>query len=142
LKFGRIRQLKRNMLVPHTTPQPPLAGGQDKKHFSTLALPPLLALFLLTAIHCGTNDVTTPEEIIFPDTNVSFARHVQPFLTLSCNNAGCHDAARSDNGDVALTSWVNVRNIKVVNQPGDTNCGLVRVLYGKQIHSGTFLASE
>jgi len=93
------------------------------------------ALWLATCciMGCGTNDISNPDQIVFPDSNVSFAQHVQPFLTLSCNSYGCHDDSRADNMNIALTSWANVRHINVVNQPGDTNCNLVRVVLGRNI---------
>jgi len=68
-----------------------------------------------------------PNDIVFPPSNVSFSMHVQPLLNLSCNSQGCH----GDDAQTKLTSWVGVRAINVVNQPGDTNCGLLNVVFGK-----------
>ena len=82
---------------------------------------------------CGANDISNPDQIVFPDSNVSFTKQVQPFLTLSCNSYGCHDESRSDNKYVALTSFANVRVINVVNQPGDTTCNLVRIVAGRDL---------
>lgn len=83
---------------------------------------------------CGGGDITGPEDIMFPDSNVSYGRHVAPFLAVGCNMSGCHDASRPDNRFTDLTSWISVRSINVINQPGDTNCNLVRVLYGRTLH--------
>jgi hypothetical protein len=82
---------------------------------------------------CGANDISNPNDIVFPDTNVSFTQHVQPFLTLSCDSYGCHDQSRSDNKFVALNSFADIRTINVVNQPGDTTCNLVRIVKGIDI---------
>ena len=82
---------------------------------------------------CVANDISNPNDIIFPDSNVSYTQQVQPFLTLSCNTYGCHDDQRASNKYTALTSFVNVRAINVVNQPGDTNCNLVRIVYGRDL---------
>lgn len=56
--------------------------------------------------------------------------HVQPLMNISCNSLNCH----GDNGQTKLTSWVGVRSLNVVNQPGDTNCNLIGVVYGRLLH--------
>lgn len=91
---------------------------------------------------CSGNDITDPNDIVFPQTNVSFSAQVQPLLNISCNSYGCHDAARTENLYVQLTSWAGVRNVRVVNQPGDTNSGLIRVVYGRQLHSGVIRIND
>ena len=92
----------------------------------------LFSLLLCVSLcSCGSNDITNPDQIIFPDSGVKFGAQVQPFLTLSCNVSGCHDSPRADNHNVALTSYINVRAINVVNQPGDTTCNLVRIVLGR-----------
>ncbi len=61
------------------------------------------AACLLTA--CPTNGLTNPDNIIFPDSLVSYSRHVQPFFTLRCYP--CHDDSRAFGG-IRLTSYSNV----------------------------------
>src|SRR5687767_15017382 len=90
--------------------------------------------FIIFLAGCDDDAISSPTDVIFPDSNVSFAAHVAPFLTLGCNMSGCHDAPRTENRNIVLTSWVGVRDIRVINQPGDTNAGLVQVLYGKVFH--------
>ncbi len=98
----------------------------------------LIAAFVVCISINGCSDgaISDPDQIVFPPSDVSFARHVQPLLTLSCAFSGCHDSERPENNYVALTSWVGVRNIRVVNLGGDTACGLIRVVFGRQFHSG------
>ena len=91
---------------------------------------------LLFTSGCSSSDITSADQIVFPVSGVSFRAHVEPLFSISCNTTGCHDGARSDNNYVDLTSWVGVRNINVVNQPGDTNCGLIRVVFGRELHPG------
>jgi hypothetical protein len=95
----------------------------------------VFGVFLIVA-GCGSGDITSPQDIVFPQTNVSFRAHVQPLFTLSCNMQGCHDAPRISNNNTDLTSWFGVRSTNVVTQAGDTACGLIRVIYGRQFHSG------
>src|SRR5690348_16881878 len=85
--------------------------------------------FCVLFIVAGCGSATSPDEIVFPATNVSFRQHVEPLFTVSCNMSGCHDAARTDNNGVDLTSFGGVRAINVAI-PFDTACGLIRVVYG------------
>ena len=62
------------------------------------------AAFTLMATGCGDNMVTQPADVVFPDTNVSFRAHVQPFLAVSCGVGGCH-ADVNPAGRIRLTSY-------------------------------------
>jgi hypothetical protein len=94
----------------------------------------LLSSATYALLACSGSDITSPEDVIFPERNVSYAQHVAPYLALGCNMTGCHDQARPENNFIDLTSWAAVRSTRVVNQPGDTNAGLVQVLYGRIVH--------
>lgn len=94
----------------------------------------LLVTATYTFFACSGSDITSPEDVVFPERNVSYAQHVAPYLALGCNISGCHDASRPENNFIDLTSWIAVRSTRVVNQPGDTNCALVQVLYGRVLH--------
>src|SRR5579872_1047818 len=101
-----------------------------------------LRYFLLSSafafIGCSGSDITSPNDIVFPATNVSFKAQVEPLFSISCNINGCHDMARPSNNDVDLTSWIGARSINVVNSPGpaDTTCGLLQVVFGREFHPG------
>jgi hypothetical protein len=62
------------------------------------------AAVTLMATGCGDNMVTQPADVVFPDTNVSFRAHVQPFLAVSCGVGGCH-ADVNPAGRIRLTSY-------------------------------------
>ena len=47
------------------------------------------SMFLCSA--CNDNVITSPDQIIFPDTNISYQLHVKPLLELTCAFSGCHD---------------------------------------------------
>jgi hypothetical protein len=55
----------------------------------------------------STPPITSPEQVVFPASNVSFSRHVQPFFAVTCNFAGCHNS-RSQAGRVVLESYFDV----------------------------------
>ncbi len=64
---------------------------------------PLLAGLWLGA--CDDDGVRPGDEIVFPEKDVSYAAHVQPFFTLRCANYGCHED-QSRAGNLSLTSYV------------------------------------
>lgn len=90
---------------------------------------------------CDDGAISNPDDIVFPETNVSYAQQVQPLFNLSCNETGCHDDARPENNGLALTSWYTVRTLHGVGQP-DTTCDLVRVVLGREIHSGVLRLND
>ncbi len=51
-------------------------------------------------------DVGSPSDIVFPPSNVSYSRHVQPLFNQACALSGCHDDGQSQT--VRLTSYGNV----------------------------------
>lgn len=82
---------------------------------------------------CSSNDITSPEQIVFPTSNVSYRLHVAPYLQISCNFTGCHDGS-SQQTSVNLTSWVMVRDQV---RSGDTlTSPLVSVTSGRENHYG------
>jgi hypothetical protein len=58
---------------------------------------------LLSGCESSTS-TTNPSDIVFPDTAVSYSRHVDPFLTLSCGFSGCH-GENNPGGGVVLTTY-------------------------------------
>jgi len=47
----------------------------------------------IVIISTSCTGVTQPQDVTFPDSNVSYVRHMQPFLSLSCSSGGCHNAS-------------------------------------------------
>lgn len=53
------------------------------------------------------------DNIIFPDSGVSFINHVQPLLTVKCAISYCHsDESRA--GGYSLTAWNDVTNPQLI----------------------------
>jgi hypothetical protein len=107
-----------------------------KTHWITVSV---MAMFFAG---CGSNDITNPNQIVFPTTNVSFAKQVEPYLNLACSEYGCHNEATSSNDELDLTSWVALKQVNGVANSGDTNCYLVLVMYGRIAHAGSFPAND
>jgi hypothetical protein len=74
-------------------------------------------LFFISVITLGLalsgcpNTISNPKDIIFPDSNVSYTRQVEPFLNLTCAFSGCHGNT-STNG-IILNDY-----FRIVNTPG------------------------
>jgi hypothetical protein len=97
-----------------------------------LVVLPLLSLLL----SCGKNsNPTAPSDIVFPDSNISYARYVQPLFYQKCTLAGCHDD-ESMAGGLSLTSYT-----ALTAQPGivipknSTNSLLAQVIDGGAPHA-------
>lgn len=91
----------------------------------------LLIIATLTAAGCKGDDGAigpdgSPSDIIFPESNVSYAQHVQPLFNQTCALVGCHSQAET--GDrLKLDTYENlkfgVRGLPVVisgNAAGST----------------------
>lgn len=89
----------------------------------------------LMATGCGDNMVTQPADVVFPDTNVSFRAHVQPFLAVSCGVGGCH-ADVNPAGRIRLTSYSTLMfdraNLIVPGKPDESL--VIQVLNGVFAH--------
>ncbi len=81
----------------------------------------LAALFVLCA--CSSNMITQPQDVVFPDSNVRFRGHVQPFLTVTCANGGCHSDITAAGG-IRLTSYSSIMfdrpNLIVPSRPNES----------------------
>lgn len=87
---------------------------------------------------CGDDLLTDPKQIVFPDSNISYQRYVQPLFNLSCTYSGCH-SSESRAGNLALTTYM-----EFIDEPGLIIVGnpessvLVQVLDNKLPHTATF----
>lgn len=63
-----------------------------------------IAIVLVGSFHaaCTNSTVTESQEIVFPESNVSYRNHVDPFLTLACGQ--CHGTINPA-GDIVLTTY-------------------------------------
>jgi hypothetical protein len=66
------------------------------------------ALVSLVIASCSsTPPITSPEQLVFPSSNVRYAAHVQPFMSLTCAYAGCHNS-RTMAGGISLESYFDL----------------------------------
>ncbi len=103
----------------------------------------IIAVFAcLLIVGCSSSDITSPDQIVFPASNVSYRLQVAPYLQISCNTQGCHDEPNSANQGITLTSRVQVLSNRVTLAK-DTMSPIVLVMKGLDPkHTGTFLANS
>ena len=65
------------------------------------------------------------KDIIFPDSNVSYGRHVQPLFDRGCAFYGCHGADTFEERGYSLDSYQNSRNRAGIIIPYDPNASLL-----------------
>lgn len=64
----------------------------------------LAVIFIATTPSCDDDGLGPGDDVVFPEENVSYAEHVQPYFNLRCANYGCHeDQTRA--GNLSLTSY-------------------------------------
>lgn len=94
----------------------------------------IAALALLGGCEQGTQ-YRRPQDVVFPDSNVSYSRHVEPFLHLTCTFSGCHSAS----DPIPLDSYIalfQTPGLIIVGQPERSR--LVQVLDGTLAHPPVF----
>lgn len=108
---------------------------------SDVAISPMRAKAISTAIvlllaGCEHGTVyRQPADIVFPDSNVSYSRHVEPFLRLTCTFNGCH----SSQDPIPLDSYIalfQTPGLVIVGHPEQSR--LNQVLDGRLAHPPVF----
>ncbi len=83
-----------------------------------LALAATLALSLQSCKNSLVS-ASAASSIVFPATNVSYSKQVQPLFNISCAYSGCHDD-QSQAGGLSLTSYFNLMDAPGVVIAKDT----------------------
>ena len=92
-------------------------------------------LFIILSLTTGCKDDVgdgDPNDIVFPATNVSYGKHVEPLFFRTCVYSGCHNA-ETHAGDVSLETYQDALTGRVgIIIPRDTaNSTLLWTLEGK-----------
>ncbi|MFP4368358.1 MAG: hypothetical protein ACOC2K_01865 [Bacteroidota bacterium] len=95
----------------------------------------LLAAALLYA--CNGNSLTTNDDLIFPETDVTFRDHVYPFLKTKCSYQGCHGPTTP--GVRTLETYENLTvDFPILVRPGEPeNSRFMQYIDGTIPHRGT-----
>ncbi|KAB2924001.1 MAG: hypothetical protein F9K22_07355 [Bacteroidetes bacterium] len=84
-----------------------------------------LCAVMITAalfVSCGddSNPVSKIEDIVFPEKDISYNRHIQPLFNIACATSGCHDVkTKASNLDLSDYTGIKQRFYDVVI-PRDT----------------------
>lgn len=98
-----------------------------------VALPCVLTL--IASCSDDSNPVRRIEDIVFPETNISYNRHIQPLFNIACATSGCHDVkTKASNLDLSDYIGIKQRFYDVVI-PGDTS--LSRLLWSIEGRPGS-----
>ena len=97
-----------------------------------VALAAFALLLLLAACESGPSE---PGDVVFPESDVSYSRHVEPLFDVGCTFSGCHNSTDRA-GNLSLASYLDVINKPGVVVAGDsTHSLLVQVVRERQPHT-------
>lgn len=95
----------------------------------------LLSVAMLGLPACDSSTITEPQDVVFPDSNVSFRGQVLPFMAVTCGVGGCHGDVAPAAG-IRLTSYSTLMfdrpNLVVPNKPDESL--IIQVLDGRLAH--------
>ena len=93
----------------------------------------------MTAVSCkeSPTDVSKLDNIVFPDSNISYEKQIQPLFNVGCATATCHDHATDLNKNLDLTSYAGLKSDIGVVLPGDTT--LSRLVWSIEGRPGSAL---
>jgi hypothetical protein len=87
---------------------------------------PLFALVLVAALSLSLqackntlDSATGQSSIVFPSSNVSYSKQVQPLFNITCTYSGCHDDG-TQAGGLSLTNYFSLISTPGVVVPKDT----------------------
>jgi hypothetical protein len=73
----------------------------------------LLQIIMLTLFIFSCKDSSNPvshlDDVVFPDSNISYNRHVQPLFNIGCATADCHEQY-TKKGNLDLSSYSGFRS--------------------------------
>jgi hypothetical protein len=94
-----------------------------KKQNIKLLLIVLATFVIIISQNCkDTITSTDVDNIVMPDSNVSYSKHIAPVFEVKC--VPCHNDQRSDSG-VNLSSWTNVVRDPSIVFPGSDSTSIL-----------------
>ena len=94
-----------------------------KKHYVKYLLILFATLIIIISQNCkDTITSTDVDNIVMPDSNVSYSQHIAPVFEVKC--VPCHNDKRSDGG-VNLSSWTNVVRDPSIVFPGSDSTSIL-----------------
>ncbi len=79
------------------------------------------ALLLVVCWSCKDTITGDGSNIVFPDSNISYGKQVEPLFLSSCAIPGCHTEADMDNaGGLSLETYQDATSVPLIIIPKDT----------------------
>ncbi|MBX3042659.1 MAG: hypothetical protein KIT33_01045 [Candidatus Kapabacteria bacterium] len=101
----------------------------------------LVSIFISSAILGCESSISSPKDIIFPETNVSYTAQVEPFLNLTCAFAGCH--GHTSAAGIRLNDYFAIINSPGLVVPGNADGSLLnQILEERKPHFTYFEKSN
>ncbi len=79
-------------------------------------------LFLIASWNCKDSiSGSSGSDIVFPDSNISYAKYVEPLFLSTCAIPGCHTEADMDNaGGISFETYQDALSVPLIIIPKDT----------------------
>jgi hypothetical protein len=98
---------------------------------------------ILAILLQGCGGISNADQIVFPSKDVSYSQQVEPFLTLACNEPGCHDISAAGGYDLSsynsIRSYQNLVDVNTQNPYLDTSSILILTLFAELPHAAAAL---
>lgn len=92
---------------------------------------------IILLISCLDNPINNPNEIVFPETGVTYTQHVEPLLRFSCNAPGCHNSIDRQ-GNIILDSYEQLLMAytgAMIRSGDPENSLLIKIITRQVMHS-------
>ncbi|MDH3269575.1 MAG: hypothetical protein OEM46_12060 [Ignavibacteria bacterium] len=94
-----------------------------KRHYKKYIIVIFIALTIFILQNCDDTITSTDiDNLVMPDSNVSYRRHISPVFEVKC--VPCHNDSRSDGG-VNLSSWVKATTDLSIIFPGSDSTSIL-----------------
>ncbi|HYF03443.1 MAG TPA: hypothetical protein VEC36_08705 [Patescibacteria group bacterium] len=90
-------------------------------------------IFIATLTSCTENNITEPEQIVFPATNVSYTAHVEPFLHISCTFSGCHASDAGTYGSFSMNTFFDLYSRPGLIKPYDPDNSTLNMIMERRL---------
>lgn len=100
----------------------------------------LSACLVLCTLVCGCDTgITKPDQVTFPDSNVSWGHNVRLLFSVSCTFSGCHNGIDRAGG-VSLEEYIDLFSVPGLVHPGDSTGSLLWQVVAERLpHSAVLM---
>jgi len=105
-----------------------------KRKIGILSVLIISYLVLILSSSCNSDMISSTKDIVFPDSNVSYRNHVEPFMRFTCGFGGCHNNYAA--GGLNVNDYFNMTNYPGFIIPYNAEASvLIQILEQKLPHN-------